>query len=207
MTKPKRKPAAPAAPPWDHGATGPANRHGLVEEPATEIDPETGKDRPNPNRVTRVRRILALEDYAARGVITRRQLSIGLELHAASLGAPERDSLAAIGEIAPDRSPGLSIVQMMDARRKYWAMRDCLRRLLPEAWPAVEAVCVENTPVGARHAKRRDRDEAMHLLRVGLDMLADRAPWQPARPSFGPRILPPRITPRWVVSQFEIWRG
>lgn len=180
---PKRKqPSLPAAP-WDHGAAGPANRLGLVEEPATEIDPDTGKERPNPNRVTRVRRILVLEEYASRGAITPRQLAMGLELYAASAGVPERDALAAIGEVAPDRAPGLSIVQMMDARRKFWAMRDCLRRILPEAWPAVEAVCVLNETLGARHAKKRDRNAAMHSLRSGLDVLADRAPWKVDRPT------------------------
>ena len=191
-----RKPVSLASPPWDHGATGPANRAGLMEEAATEIDPETGKERPNPNRVTRVRRILVLEEYASRGAITPRQLAMGLELYAASAGTPERDALAAIGEIAPDRAPGLSIVQMMDARRKFWAMQACLRRILPEAWPAVECVCVLNEPINARLVKRRDFDAAMHSLRVGLDVLADRAPWQPARPEFGDRATAPRITPR-----------
>lgn len=180
----RNEPVTLAPVPWDHGADGPANRHGLVEEPATEVDPETGRERPNPNRVTRVRRRLVLEEMLSRDLLTRRQYAMGLELHAASLGTPERDALAAIGEIAPDRSPGLSIVQMMDARRKYWAMRDFLLRVLPEAWPAVECVCVQNEPVSGRHSKKRDREAAMHSLRAGLDMLADGAPWQPARPSF-----------------------
>ena len=34
---------------WDRGADGPANRERLRLEPATEIDPETGKETQNPN--------------------------------------------------------------------------------------------------------------------------------------------------------------
>ena len=56
--------------PWDMGADGPANRIGLIEEAATEIDPETGKETPNPNNVKRARRVDMLEVWHRRGWIT-----------------------------------------------------------------------------------------------------------------------------------------
>lgn len=55
--------------PWDMGATGPANRAGLEQEAATELDPETGKETPNPNRVKRMRRVDMLEVCAGRATI------------------------------------------------------------------------------------------------------------------------------------------
>lgn len=55
--------------PWDHGATGPANRIGLVEEERGEKDAKTGKI-VNPNRVTGVRRVDMLEYWHRRETIS-----------------------------------------------------------------------------------------------------------------------------------------
>lgn len=54
---------------WDHGATGPANRIGLVTEERGEIDPKTGKMQ-NPNNVTGVRRVDLLQFWHGRGSIS-----------------------------------------------------------------------------------------------------------------------------------------
>lgn len=55
--------------PWDHGATGQANRIGLVVEERGEVDPATGKV-VNPNRVTGVRRVDLIEFWSQRGTIS-----------------------------------------------------------------------------------------------------------------------------------------
>lgn len=55
--------------PWDHGATGQANRIGLVVEERGEKDATTGKVT-NPNGVTGVRRVDLLEFWHRRGSIT-----------------------------------------------------------------------------------------------------------------------------------------
>lgn len=54
---------------WDHGATGQANRHGLVTEPAIDADPVTGKIS-NPNGIHRARRVDMLEIWHKQGDIT-----------------------------------------------------------------------------------------------------------------------------------------
>ena len=51
---------------WDHGATGPANRVGLVTEPAVDADPVTGKI-VNPNGIKRARRVDMLEIWHSKG--------------------------------------------------------------------------------------------------------------------------------------------
>ena len=55
--------------PWDHGATGQANRIGLMVEERADVDPETGK-KVNPNGVTGVRRVDLLEFWRNRKSIT-----------------------------------------------------------------------------------------------------------------------------------------
>ena len=55
--------------PWDHGAMGAANRHGLIVEERGEVNPATGKVT-NPNNVTGVRRRDILEFWHTRGTIT-----------------------------------------------------------------------------------------------------------------------------------------
>ena len=69
----KQKPIAsvtiPPYNPWDMGATGPANRHGLEQEDAATIDPDTGKAH-NPNGVKKMRRVDMLEHWHRHGTIS-----------------------------------------------------------------------------------------------------------------------------------------
>lgn len=55
--------------PWDIGATGLANRHGLQIEDAATIDLDTGKAH-NPNNVKRMRRVDMLEHWHRHGTIS-----------------------------------------------------------------------------------------------------------------------------------------
>lgn len=68
--KKRKKPPTLMPTTWDQGATGKANRIGLVEEPATELDPTTGKPQPNPNGVKRMRRVDMLEIWHRKRIIT-----------------------------------------------------------------------------------------------------------------------------------------
>lgn len=71
-----------AATPWDHGATGAANRIGLVVEERGEIDAASGKVT-NPNRVTGVRRVDLLDFWHGRGSITTGGMNAAKVLRAA----------------------------------------------------------------------------------------------------------------------------
>lgn len=82
--KPKRRIPAKAISlppnPWDEGATGQANRHGLEQEPATDMDPETGKPVPNPNGVKRCRRVDMLEVWYRKKIISTAGFNAGEKL-------------------------------------------------------------------------------------------------------------------------------
>lgn len=65
-----------AVPRWDQGATGPANRAGLVTEGRGVTDPETGSVI-NPNGVKGARRVDMLETYHRRGWISDRGYTAG----------------------------------------------------------------------------------------------------------------------------------
>ncbi len=136
----KPKPVTVAA--WDMGATGPANRDRLREEPATDIDPETGKETPNPNGVRRVRRVSWVYAYAARGELDRHHVAAAEKLRMASEGMRERDPLAAIGEIKA--KSGDRAAAMVDARRWFhelWASIPTSSR------PVVERVVIDDLPI------------------------------------------------------------
>ena len=68
LPKPRRD--APFTPGWDMGACGEANRQGLQQEEAGEIDATTGK-MVNPNNVRRVRRVDMLEHWQRHGTISQ----------------------------------------------------------------------------------------------------------------------------------------
>ena len=167
MSKKRRQPTAPKAP-WDHGATGPANRLGLIEEAATEIDPETGREMKNPNRVTRMRRRPWVDAYVLQGKLTIAQASIARELRDAAEGARIADPLAALrGQIdRQSRAPDPQAAAF-DARRKFHRM---WRRVPDFAKPVVEAVVVEDRPVSS-FARGSSVERQMKRLAQGLDDL------------------------------------
>lgn len=81
---PRKQSATPVTLPpsqWDHGATGPANRIGLVVEERGTAD-ATGKIT-NPNRVTGARRVDMLKFWSERGTITPEGYSVATALRAA----------------------------------------------------------------------------------------------------------------------------
>ena len=157
--------------PWDTGADGPANREGLVQEPATEIDPETGKETPNPNRVTRMRRRDWIDTYLHQGRITVGQAEIARELRAAFEGARNADPLAAMQiQIDKDSRAPDPQAAAYDARRKFhrmWPLVPAISR------PAIEAVVIEGRPITS-FARGRAVERHMQRLTQGLAILRER---------------------------------
>lgn len=155
---------------WDMGASGPANRDRLHEEPATEIDPETGKDRPNPNGVRRVRRHAWAEIYARQGKLTPAQAAAAANLYAAWAGHPARDPLAAIGETVDRERYTDPQSQTVDARRRFYAM---WQRVPQSSQPVLEHVVLEDRPIRAMAGCINQRTEERYIerLRAGLDAI------------------------------------
>lgn len=151
--------------PWDMGADGPANRERLREEPATDIDPETGRETPNPNSVKRMRRESWVDIYEKAGRLNRSQVAAAEKLRNAADGLRDRDPLAALGEV---RSVGCGDIQeaRVDARRFFhqlWAA-------VPKASrPVLERVVIDDTPIW--HGNLEQRERHMQRLREGLDAI------------------------------------
>jgi hypothetical protein len=165
----RKKPVSLAPTAWDMGATGPANRERLHEEPATEIDPETGKDQPNPNGVRRVRRHAWAAIYATQGKLTAAQAAAAANLYAAWAGHPARDPLAAIGETVDRERYTDPQSATVDARRRFYAMWQIVPRA---SRPVLEHVVLEDRPIRSMagcHGSSEDR--YMERLRVGLDAI------------------------------------
>lgn len=149
--------------PWDQGATGPANRRRLVEEDATEIDPETGKQRPNPNGVRRMRRETWVVRYARQGKLNREQATVAVNLHAAWAGFPVRDPLAALGE-AVDRSKcDDPLAVMVDAKRWFYAM---WKKVPTRCRPVIEHVVLNDRPLRSMSGCRNGQIELIYMQRL-----------------------------------------
>jgi hypothetical protein len=162
-----RKEITVAIPPWDQGAMGPANRQRLREEPATEIDPETGKETPNPNNVRRMRRDSWVAIYARAGHIDKRQFSAAEKLRMASEGLREKDPLAAmrIDRIRGDSDPEAARVDARRYFRQLWADVPASSR------PVIERVILGDQPIWSGGGIAA-RERHMARLRAGLDAIS-----------------------------------
>lgn len=170
--KARRRAPSIAASPWDHGATGPANRHGLVIEERGEVDPKTGR-RQNPNGVTGARRVDMLEVYHRRGWISDAGYDAAVRLRNAWLrtemgrgqvwsfdrvdgGGSVRETV----EVQIDRISAL--VRLSDA------ISDGDRRI-------IECVAFDGTGIGAlREYRGRRHQSGVAAMREALDRLAER---------------------------------
>lgn len=158
------------ASPWDHGATGPANRIGLRIEERGEVDPATGRIT-NPNRVTGARRLTWLERYAAKGWITPEGLAAGLRLHLAW----QRISIGTAPPWLRERvdstpRPDHAVTVQIDRRAEHgrlWAL------VPPEDRGILHWVCCEDRALGGMLKRRgRNHDAIKSHLREALDRLA-----------------------------------
>ena len=153
---------------WDRGASGAANQIGLVDEPATEIDPETGKETPNPNRVRRRRREDWVVRYTLAGHITDIQAANAVKLRMASEGLRERNPLAALGEVRGGVSDREAI--RIDARRYF---RQLWGAIPTASRPVVERVVINDEPIWRGNQASRERH--FKRLAAGLDAISEGA--------------------------------
>lgn len=155
--------------PWDHGATGQANRVHLVTEPRGEIDPNTGKTI-NPNNVHGVRRLTVPGLLHRRGKLTTRQFLAADALRAAW---EQKDrSPPAIQQVRVDCSP------KPDDRTAMVVDRAMAYARIAKHVPAKYAAYVNHVARDNRHLKSlpgyRTGCAYMERLQKGLDMLADK---------------------------------
>ena len=152
---------------WDMGATGPANQDRMMTEAATDIDPETGKETPNPNGIRRRRREAMIILLMRGKYITEAQATAAARLWMASRGKQERDPLAALTGHAPIRGDGDPLAAMVDARREFLAM---WHRVPMASRPVVERVVLDDQPIWGTNPATRERH--IQRLRIGLDAIA-----------------------------------
>lgn len=132
---------------WDMGATGQANRIGLLQEPATELDPTTGKDTPNPNGVKRMRRLDMLEVYHRKGEITTEMWNAAEKLRDAfeatqrSAGWPDND------RVQSSPKPDHAVTIQIDRLSRFHSINRMVR---PEDKPIIDACVLSgNGPTSA----------------------------------------------------------
>jgi hypothetical protein len=161
------KPATLAVAPWDLGATGPANRAGMVEEERPHIDLATGR-KINPNGIRGRRRRPWVETYFSQGKIDAGQYATAIRLHAAYHGHPERDPIAAIGE---PRSTGGTDPQVaaLDRRREFYLM---WARVPRSSRPVIEHCVLWDGPVRSMSGGANALVANMRRLCGGLDCVS-----------------------------------
>lgn len=179
--KPKSSKSVSVAPyPWDMGATGPANRVGLIEEQATDITPDG--ETPNPNGVRRARRVDMLEVWHGRGkrqqevpntgqlmpYLTTRQYNAAVALRNAfeatqrAPGWPDNDRVQSSPK--PDHAVTIQIDRLS-------AFHRVARLVVPEDRPILDwCVILGRQPKGTGKAFAAGHGH----LRAALDRLADR---------------------------------
>lgn len=170
-------PVSLAPPPWDMGATGPANRAGLELEDATELDPATGKDVPNPNGVKRVRRVDMLGVWHRKGVISTAGYNAAEKLRDAfaatqkSPGWPDNDRVQSSPK--PDHAVTIQIDRLSAYHR--------IAKLIPPQDRAIIGMCVIEarsaahiTTDGRRPYYGPGHKAGLTHLREALDRLADK---------------------------------
>lgn len=155
---------------WDTGAAGQANRDRLREEPATDFDPETGKESPNPNGIKRHRRETWVEIYAKDGLISRLELAAASNLRSLAEGLAARDPLAAIVKVDGAGASGLRPEELKcDRRREFWIE---WRHVPIECRDVIEKVVINDTNIEEAFGRKMyQRLEAYAKLRVGLQAI------------------------------------
>lgn len=154
---------------WDMGATGKANTERLRVEPATDYDPETGKDQPNPNGVKRNRRESWVDKYARKGKLTPSQHAAAQALYSAYAGYPTKDPLAAI--LAKVQGGGCSdpLVAAIDKKRDFFAM---WRQVPKASRPFIRHVVIDDLSIRSMNGCN-GRSEPIYMQRLcaGLDAI------------------------------------
>jgi hypothetical protein len=160
-----------AQPSWDMGATGQANRIGLVTEDAGEVDRDTGKW-VNPNGVKRARRVDMLEVYHERGWISDRGYTAGEALRDAWTGTQRgKGTDWSMERVDSSSKPDAHIDIQIDRVSRYLAVSS----LIPtDDMDIVFAVACDAHAISRLKRYRGISHERGKVhLRAALDRLAD----------------------------------
>lgn len=152
---------------WDHGATGPANRHNLITEERGHMDEKTGK-MVNPNGITGVKRLSMAQLYERRGLLTARQSAAAYRLLTAWEQKDRSPPAIQVAKVDHSPKPDDRTAMLVDRQMNYikearhvprshakiinWVARDDQRL---SAMPGIKFKA------------------GIEALRVGLDMMAD----------------------------------
>jgi hypothetical protein len=170
--KKSKKPVTLSAMPtsWDGGATGVANRDRLREEPATEFDPSTGKETPNPNGVRRNSRETWIDKYARKGKLTKQQQAAASNLYAAWAGMPNKDPLAAFLAKVDGKGSDDPLASTIDKRRAFYIM---WRQIPIGSRPFIRHVVIEDMSIRSMNGCRDGHTETRYMERLcaGLDAI------------------------------------
>ena len=155
---------------WDMGATGKANRDRLRAEPATDYDPETGKDQPNPNGIKRNRREAWIDRYARKGKLSPAQHATAQALYAAYAGHPAKDPLAAMLAKVDGKGCDDPLVVKIDQQRAFF---DMWRKVPAAARPFIRHVVIDDMPIRTMNGCS-GRAEPVYMKRLcdGLDAIS-----------------------------------
>ena len=124
----KTRPVSVPPTPWDHGATGPANRIGLAVEERGEVDPHTGR-MVNPNRVTGVRRVDMLAFWLRSGTLTAAQVNAAERLRDAyEMTLRQRPCLPENDRVQSSPKPDETVAIQVAAMSRFAAMMAHVRR-------------------------------------------------------------------------------
>ena len=160
---------------WDMGATGQANRIGLLQEPATELDPTTGRAMPNPNGVKRMRRVDMLEIWHKKGVISTagynaaEKLRDAFEATQRAPGWPDND------RVQSSPKPDHAVTIQIDRLSRYHQIS---KHIHSEDQPIISACVLDRASpmavvIGGRKPYRGAGYQAgLEHLRDALDRLA-----------------------------------
>ena len=169
LNKSKRPVKMPPAAPWDFGAQGQANQHGLTIEDATETTPE-GRSA-NPNGVKRARRVDMLERWHRLGQISTAGFNAAEKLRDAfeaterAPGWPDND------RVQSSPKPDHAVTIQIDRLSRF---HDTAKHVHPDDQRIINhCVLSRGTPCGLREY-RRNPEAGMAALRDALDRLAAR---------------------------------
>jgi hypothetical protein len=154
---------------WDMGATGPANRAGLVLEEASETDPQTGR-KANPNGVLRARRVDMLEHYHRKGQISTAGLNAAEALRDAFEATQRAPGWPESERVDASPKPDQAVAMQIDRISRFHAVN----RLVPQADRELIDMCVlrSGTPGTLSQYRGRRYHEGIKVLAAALDRLA-----------------------------------
>lgn len=159
---------------WDAGATGPANRLGLVTEERGEVDAATGK-RSNPNGIKGARRVDMLEVWHRKGVITTEGYNAAERLRAAFEGTQQSPGWPDNDRVQSSPKPDHSVTIQIDQISRY---HEIARHVATDDQPIISRCVLDaGTPASLRVNGKRPYhgagyERGLQHLSDALDRLA-----------------------------------